>query len=152
MRSEARRPEGPGTIITYYSLANSRCYINWRDDWTPSRLIRLQPSPMATPPLLISVLAALAALVWLRARKKNPIPTIAEADGVLASYRTALCFWGNAADVVRRGCRQFPEGVFRVPTLFRWEYVANGPQLLLEIVAAPESVLSFHEGAADVRG
>ncbi|KAJ7086837.1 cytochrome P450 [Mycena belliarum] len=104
---------------------------------------------MATPPLLISVLAALAALVWLRARKKNPIPTIAEADGVLASYRTALCFWGNAADVVRRGCRQFPEGVFRVPTLFRWEYVANGPQLLLEIVAAPESVLSFHEGAAD---
>ncbi|KAJ7086862.1 cytochrome P450 [Mycena belliarum] len=104
---------------------------------------------MTTTTLLIYVLAAVAAATWLRSRKQSPIPTIAEAEGVLSSHRTALRFLGNATDVVARGCHQFPEGVFRLPTLFRWEYVANGLQRLSEIAAAPENILSFHDGAAD---
>jgi hypothetical protein len=44
----------------------------------------------------------------------------------------------HAADMVQKGCEEHRNGVFRVPDLLRWEYVANGPKLTAKIIAAPE--------------
>jgi hypothetical protein len=56
----------------------------------------------------------------------------------------------HAADMVQKGCEERRNGVFRVPDLLRWEYVANGPKLTAKIIGPQNDVLSFERGAEDV--
>ncbi|KAJ6605583.1 cytochrome P450 [Mycena vulgaris] len=61
----------------------------------------------------------------------------------------ALQFMRHATDVIQQGYDRYPGGIFRTPTFFRWDYVANGSQRIKEIASAPESILSFNEATAD---
>ncbi|KAJ7451385.1 cytochrome P450 [Mycena latifolia] len=98
--------------------------------------------------LLIYGLAPVLVIAWLRSREKSTIPTIAS-PGFLASYLPALHFMFHAKDILHQGYNEYRDGVFRVPTLFRWDYVACGPQRVMEIASAPEHILSFDEGVSD---
>ncbi|KAJ7454170.1 cytochrome P450 [Mycena latifolia] len=102
-----------------------------------------------TKTLLLYSLAPVAAIAWLRSREKSTIPAIAGPPGFISSYLPALHFVFHAKDVLHRGYSQYRDGVFRVPTLFRWDYVACGAQRVAEIVSAPDHILSFVEGADD---
>ncbi|KAJ7652562.1 cytochrome P450, partial [Mycena rosella] len=74
------------------------------------------------------------------------IPAIADSRGIISSYIVALKFLLHAPDMIHQGYYQYRDGVFRVPKLFRWDYVANGTQHIAEVASAPEDVLSFNEG------
>ncbi|KAJ6500258.1 cytochrome P450 [Mycena vulgaris] len=99
--------------------------------------------------VLLCGLAAAISIVWLRSGEKSSIPAIIGAKGPISSYLGAIHFLRNATAVVQQGYYKHPDGVFRVPTLFHWEYVANGPQRIAEVAAAPEEILSFKEGVSD---
>ncbi|KAJ7906996.1 cytochrome P450 [Mycena leptocephala] len=45
--------------------------------------------------------------------------------------------------MVAEGCRKYRGRVFRVPRIFRWDYIVSGPALIKEVLSAPESVLSL---------
>ncbi|KAJ6624415.1 cytochrome P450 [Mycena sp. CBHHK59/15] len=47
------------------------------------------------------------------------------------------------------GYDQYPDGVFRVARLFRWDFVVCGPKYVNEIGSAPENVLSFYGGVEE---
>lgn len=118
--------------------------------------------------VLLCGLAAAISIVWLRSREKvceiycwlqmagvvtrvqSSIPAIIGSKGPISSYLGAIHFLRNATEVVQQGYNKHPDGVFRVPTLFHWEYVVNGPQRIAEVAAAPEEILSFKEGVSDV--
>ncbi|KAJ7687915.1 cytochrome P450 [Mycena rosella] len=99
--------------------------------------------------LLIYGLAAAVTISWLCSGEKSTIPAIIGSKGVISSYTAALHYLRHATDVIQQGYQKYPDGVFRVPTLVRWDYVANGAQRLAELSSAPDHILSFNEGASD---
>ncbi|KAJ7124671.1 cytochrome P450 [Mycena crocata] len=109
---------------------------------------------MATSDLVLPILGALGAAVsisWLfSGHKKTPaIPAITGSNGIVSSYLAALHILNHANAVIQDGYAKYREGIFRVPMLFRWEYVASGARHILEIAAAPEHILSFQAGVAE---
>ncbi|KAK7007990.1 cytochrome P450 [Favolaschia claudopus] len=80
--------------------------------------------------------------------KLDSIPTVGS-SGFLSSYRDALRFFHHAPELIQRGYDQYPDGIFRIARLFRWEYVVAGPRLIKDIAGAPEHVISFTEGVAE---
>ncbi|KAJ7666364.1 cytochrome P450 [Mycena rosella] len=102
-----------------------------------------------TKTLLIYGLAAAVSIPWLRSGGESTIPAVAGSKGVISSYLAGLRFPFHAADVVQQGYCQYRNGVFRVATLFRWEYLVSGSQRIAEVASAPEHVISFHEGIID---
>ncbi|KAJ6570518.1 cytochrome P450 [Mycena vulgaris] len=99
--------------------------------------------------LLLYGLAAGAAVSWLRYGHTSTIPAVGGSKGLIASYAMALRLLSHGAEVISEGYRQHREGIFRVPTILRWNYVASGGKRIAEIASAPEDVLSFHLGVAD---
>jgi hypothetical protein len=81
--------------------------------------------------------------------RQTAIPTIGS-TGLISSYRSAIHFLLHARDVIQEGYEKYPNQVFRVPNLIRWEYIVNGTKLGTEVSTAPEDVLSFHHGVGDV--
>lgn len=82
-------------------------------------------------------------------RPQDEIPVVGS-SGFLSSYRDAFKFLLNAPEWIQRGYDQYPDGIFRVPRLFRWEYVVCGSKLIKEVGNAPEHVISFKEGIEEV--
>ncbi|KAK7065012.1 cytochrome P450 [Favolaschia claudopus] len=80
--------------------------------------------------------------------KLDSIPIVGS-SGFLSSYRDALKFIHHAPELIQRGYNQYPDGIFRIARLFRWEYVVAGPRLIKDIAGAPEHVISFTEGVAE---
>lgn len=80
----------------------------------------------------------------------DEIPVVGS-SGFLSSYRDALNFLHNAPELIQRGYDLYPEGIFRVSRLFRYEYVVCGPRLIKDLGAASEHVVSFTEGVEEVR-
>jgi hypothetical protein len=81
---------------------------------------------------------------------QSTIPAIPGSDGFLSSYLTALRLFYRSREILGLGYNQDRNGVFRVPRLFRWEYVVNGRKRVLELADAPEHVLSVDEPVVDV--
>ncbi|KAJ7241340.1 cytochrome P450 [Mycena haematopus] len=77
-------------------------------------------------------------------RKVANIPIVGS-SGFLANYWDGFKFLHHAPELIQRGYDLYPEGVFRVARLFRWEYVVCGQQLIREVAGAPENVISFTE-------
>ncbi|KAJ6468013.1 cytochrome P450 [Mycena vitilis] len=102
-----------------------------------------------TKTLLLCGLPVVGTLIWLRSGQKSKIPALGS-DGPVSSYFSAVNLLGHASEVIQQGYLQYRDGVFRIPTLFRWDYVASGPRRVAEIAAAAENILSFQEGVADV--
>ncbi|KAJ7489663.1 cytochrome P450 [Mycena galericulata] len=71
-------------------------------------------------------------------------------SGFLSSYWDAFKFLLKAPELIQQKYNQYPEGVFRLARLFRWEFVVCGPNLVNELGNAPEDVLSFREGVEEV--
>jgi hypothetical protein len=69
---------------------------------------------------------------------------------VLSYYWAALNLLWNGADVIQQGYTQYRDGLYRIPKLHRWDYVANGKQRIAEVASAPEEILSFNYGVEDV--
>ncbi|KAJ7876710.1 cytochrome P450 [Mycena olivaceomarginata] len=80
--------------------------------------------------------------------KLDEIPVVGS-SGFLSSYLDALNFLHNAPELIQRGYDQYPEGIFRVARLFKWEYVVCGPKLIKDLGGAPEHVVSFTEGVEE---
>ncbi|KAJ7835138.1 cytochrome P450 [Mycena olivaceomarginata] len=80
--------------------------------------------------------------------KLDEIPVVGT-SGFLSSYRDALNFLHNAPELIQRGYDLYPEGIFRVSRLFRYEYVVCGPRLIKDLGAASEHVVSFTEGVEE---
>ncbi|KAJ6505550.1 cytochrome P450 [Mycena sanguinolenta] len=78
-------------------------------------------------------------------RKVANVPIVGS-SGFLASCWDGFRFIHRAPEFIQRGYDLYPEGVFRVARLFRWEYVVCGPKLIKDIAGAPEHVVSFTEG------
>ncbi|KAJ7503871.1 cytochrome P450 [Mycena galericulata] len=109
---------------------------------------------MEDPGLNIRTLCYSLALIvlsisWFRFGQKSTIPAVVGTRGPISSCWAALQLLHHAADVIQLGYSRYCNGVFRVPTLFRWDYVANGPQRIAEVASAPEDVLSFNHGVED---
>ncbi|KAJ7133809.1 cytochrome P450 [Mycena filopes] len=99
--------------------------------------------------LLYGIAAGALSVLWLSSRKKSPIPALVGSKGVLSSYGAAVNVLRNATEVITEGYYSGRDGVYRFPTLFRWDYIAYGKKRLLEIGSAPEHILSFQEGVAE---
>ncbi|KAJ7263036.1 hypothetical protein C8J57DRAFT_1630959 [Mycena rebaudengoi] len=110
---------------------------------------------------LVPILAALLLIiVWLRHTSTatvlplicgNPMsqrsPDSHSCDWVYWLHISAIHFLFHARDVIQEGCEKYPNQVFRIPNLVRWEYFVNGAKLGTEVGIAPEDVLSFHRDA-----
>lgn len=48
------------------------------------------------------------------------------------------------------GYKKYPNGIFKVPSVDRWNVMATGRALMDEIANAPESELSFYESINEV--
>ncbi|KAJ7208985.1 cytochrome P450 [Mycena pura] len=101
--------------------------------------------------LVIYGLAATVAIYYLGSRKQSTTIPAMGSSGPIKSNLAALHFLRHGQQVISTGYSKYRNGVFRVPMLFRWDYIANGPERVREIVSAPEHVLSFDEGVSDVR-
>ncbi|KAJ7660365.1 cytochrome P450 [Mycena polygramma] len=98
--------------------------------------------------LIVYGLGGALAISWLTYTQKRTIPALGS-TGLISSYLTALQLFSNATEMITQGYYQYRDGVFRIPTLFHWDYVANGQKRVLEIAAAPDDILSFQDGVAD---
>ncbi|KAJ7919316.1 cytochrome P450, partial [Mycena leptocephala] len=95
------------------------------------------------------LMAAMVIFCISRRRPKNPVPSLLRSNDLFSYYKSAFKFFMHAEDMIQKGCDRYPNSVFRVPRLFRWDYVAGGPKLTAEIIAAPDDVLSFEDGAEE---
>ncbi|KAF7367745.1 hypothetical protein MSAN_00838400 [Mycena sanguinolenta] len=76
---------------------------------------------------------------------------IVGSSGFFASCWDGFRFIRHAPEFIQRGYDMYPEGIFRVARLFRWEYVVCGQKLIKDIADAPEHVLSLTEGIEEVQ-
>ncbi|KAJ7137551.1 cytochrome P450 [Mycena crocata] len=81
----------------------------------------------------------------------NKIPAVVGSEGFFASYVAVYRYLREGPSIIQKGSEQYRNGVFRVPRLFRWDYVVEGKQRIAELAGAPEHILSFTEGVAEVR-
>ncbi|KAJ6459072.1 cytochrome P450 [Mycena sanguinolenta] len=96
---------------------------------------------------LYLLLAGGTAVLWLWARKPaDPVPPLVEVDGLWSYYATAYRFIKNSGDLILQAYVRDRHGVFRIPRLFRWDYLANGADRVSEVAGAREDVLSFRHG------
>ncbi|KAJ6514213.1 cytochrome P450 [Mycena vitilis] len=86
--------------------------------------------------------------MWFR--PKQHVPALLGSYGPFPYYFAVSKFFLHASDIIGKGCKENPDGVFRVPRLLRWDYIANGPKRTAEMAAAPDDVLSFQHGAEDI--
>ncbi|KAF7367730.1 hypothetical protein MSAN_00836900 [Mycena sanguinolenta] len=101
--------------------------------------------------LLYGVLAGVLFASFRKAvydRKVANVPIVGF-SGFIASCWDGLRFIHQAPELIQRGYELYPEGIFRVARLFRWEYVVCGPKLIKDVAGAPEHVVSFAEGAEE---
>ncbi|KAJ7730228.1 cytochrome P450 [Mycena maculata] len=102
-------------------------------------------------PFLYGV-GAVVSIAWLHKAvygPKDPIPAVIGSHGLISSFTAAYHFLHHPMEVVQQGYDQYRDGVFRVPRLFRWDYIVTGPKRIAEVGSASDDVLSFYQGAAD---
>ncbi|KAJ6511683.1 cytochrome P450 [Mycena vulgaris] len=102
--------------------------------------------------LILPAFVALIAVLWLRktwaGRQIDNIPAVSS-SGSWEYYTGGFRYLLHAPAMVEEGCKRYPGRVFRVPRLFRWDFVLSGPSLINELASAPETVLSAVEGTQD---
>ncbi|KAJ6623269.1 cytochrome P450 [Mycena sp. CBHHK59/15] len=102
--------------------------------------------------LFIYGLAAAVSIFYFRYRQKKgqgTIPALVGSKGPVSRFLAVVQFLRHPIDVVTKGYRQDRSGVFRMPVLFDWYYVASGRKRVLEIASAPEHILSFNQAFED---
>ncbi|KAJ7015951.1 cytochrome P450 [Mycena alexandri] len=105
---------------------------------------------MESAPLLAAALGVALLVSYIWQRPKHLIPALAGSENPISYYIGAFQFFLHGLDIVQHGYTEHREGVFRVPRLLRWDYLANGPKHTAEMAAASDDVLSFQYGAEDI--
>ncbi|KAF8197730.1 cytochrome P450 [Mycena galopus ATCC 62051] len=77
---------------------------------------------------------------------------IVGSSGFLSSFQDALKFLRDTPSLIQRGYDQYPEGIFKVARLYRWEYIVCGQKLTKEVGNTPENILSFYAGVEELNG
>ncbi|KAJ6568484.1 cytochrome P450 [Mycena capillaripes] len=84
-------------------------------------------------------------------KNESTIPALIGGDGRISRWLASAEFLRNGMQVLAKGYRQNPSGVFRVPILLRdWLYVVCGSKYVQEIASAPDHMLSFDEALREV--
>ncbi|KAJ7333989.1 cytochrome P450 [Mycena albidolilacea] len=81
-------------------------------------------------------------------KRDDEIPIVGS-SGFLSNYLDPFRFLFKAPEFIQRGYNLYPNGIFRVAHLYRWEYIVCGPKLVKEVGNTPESVLSFYAGVEE---
>ncbi|KAF7367735.1 hypothetical protein MSAN_00837400 [Mycena sanguinolenta] len=103
--------------------------------------------------LLYGVLAGVLVASFRMAvydRKVANVPIVGS-SGLLASCWDGFRFIHHGPEIIQRGYDMYPEGMFRVARLFRWEYVVCGQKLIKDIASASKHAVSFAEGIEEAR-
>ncbi|KAF7354785.1 hypothetical protein MSAN_01392700 [Mycena sanguinolenta] len=102
--------------------------------------------------LVISGLTIAFSILWVRSylKHQSTIPAFVGTKGFFSYYLAALHLLWNGGDVIQQGYTKYRDGLFRIPKLHRWDYVANGKQRIAEVASAPEEILSFNYGVEDI--
>ncbi|KAF8154349.1 cytochrome P450 [Mycena galopus ATCC 62051] len=95
------------------------------------------------------VLPSIVSLLW-RGYPKNAIPPFVGATNILSSCMTAFKLQFDATKMFRKAYSLHGNGVFRLPAFSRWTYLISGGKYIAEVASAPEHIVSFNEGLADV--
>ncbi|KAJ7853056.1 cytochrome P450 [Mycena olivaceomarginata] len=110
---------------------------------------------MSVPGSNIPLPYAVVSICWvfliyrLLYRQKSTTPAIPGSNGLIFSYVAALRFLRHSKEIIGAGYSQDRNGIFRFPRLWKWQYIANGRDRLLELVAAPAHILSSEEPVWD---
>ncbi|KAL0567792.1 hypothetical protein V5O48_014202 [Marasmius crinis-equi] len=86
---------------------------------------------------------------YITQSKLDGIPTVGH-DGVLSSYITAVLAVTDRFSLIEEGCRKYPGGVFKIPTLTHWQVIVNGPEMISDLWRAADDELSFEKAAGDL--
>ncbi|KAF7297714.1 Cytochrome P450 [Mycena kentingensis (nom. inval.)] len=112
---------------------------------------------MDTPDLKTSLLYAAVlgiSISFLRLQVRNwfdnSIPAVRNSSrDPFSYYRGVVDALFNGQAIIASEYARNKQGYFRLPGMFRWEYVASGRKNVVEIAGVPEETLSFNHGAAD---
>ncbi|KAJ7122772.1 cytochrome P450 [Mycena epipterygia] len=103
---------------------------------------------MDDPKILVYGIASVAGvcilLKALSGPKLNFIPTIGS-SGMILSYREVFRYLFSAKELINEGYKKYPDTMFRVPGVDRWNVMLPGPALMEEVANAPENELSFYK-------
>ncbi|KAJ7644754.1 cytochrome P450 [Roridomyces roridus] len=103
----------------------------------------------STKPLVYAAVALVALVTFRKAlssKDEGTVPTVGP-SGISSSYRDGWKYLHHAAELIQRGYALHGDRVFRVAQPWHWEYIVCSPKLITEVGNAPDSVLSFDEGA-----
>ncbi|KAK7061429.1 cytochrome P450 [Favolaschia claudopus] len=76
--------------------------------------------------------------------KLDDIPALGSSNALL-SFREVFRYIFGAKELCQEGYAKYPDSMFRVPNVDRWNVMATGHTLMEEIATAPESELSFYQ-------
>ncbi|TFK38941.1 cytochrome P450 [Crucibulum laeve] len=99
--------------------------------------------------LATSLLRAATAYEKLRMPRVHHILDFAKHNGDAKIGVGALRYITNAQRMLSEGYYKYPNALFKVSAIGRWEFIANGPQLVEDIRRAGDDELSFHLAASD---
>ncbi|KAF7370036.1 hypothetical protein MSAN_00633600 [Mycena sanguinolenta] len=95
---------------------------------------------------LVSPALAILAAVWVlfsfwipngSSLQVGSIPAVGS-SGILEYYTGGWRFLFHGPEMVTEGCEKYPGRVFRIPRVFRWDFIVSGTTLTQDIVTAPE--------------
>ncbi|KAF8662092.1 hypothetical protein AX16_001202 [Volvariella volvacea WC 439] len=102
-------------------------------------------SILAVTPLFFLYLGKLLE-IW---RTNHPtIPTVGYSNRLL-SYLSGLRLSTHFRDIIQEGHVKHPNALFKIPTITKWEVIANGRELVNDIRKARDDELSLSAAAAD---
>ncbi|KAF7332873.1 hypothetical protein MVEN_02392400 [Mycena venus] len=116
----------------------------------------MPPMDMEIRTYLLYILAAvslpsLASLLYgQRHSLKSTIPPFVGTTNIISSCLTAFKLQFSGTKMLHKAYAQHGNGVFRLPSFFRWTYLISEPKLVSEMASAPEHIVSFNGGLEDV--
>ncbi|GJE87317.1 cytochrome P450 [Phanerochaete sordida] len=88
-------------------------------------------------------------VAYQRRRLHSHVPTVGPNNLVL-SYLTALRFFLGADTVIKEGYDQYKGRIFKIPQFTGWLFVASGKDLVEELRAADDSMLSTNAAMLEI--
>ncbi|KAJ6627498.1 cytochrome P450 [Mycena sp. CBHHK59/15] len=93
---------------------------------------------------IVSVVGVYALVKALSGPKLDFIPAVGS-PGMIASYRGVFRYLYQAKELIQEGYAKYPDTMFRVPGVDRWNVMIPGRRLMEEVADAREDELSFYQ-------
>ncbi|KAF9468818.1 cytochrome P450 [Collybia nuda] len=98
--------------------------------------------------LLVTVISSIIR-AWIDRWKLRAIPSVGY-SGVLTSYLGAIQFSRKGHELIQEGYEKYPGTAFKVPMLFKWLIVINGPKMLDDIRRAGPDEVNARKALAEI--